>query len=126
MIYVRLGNKKRGPIEMSPSKVDRYLDLLEVLVSRPQRIDRIEHQVKIEHQALLQRLDFLVANGVIEERRSSNKQIAYAITERGLAVFKTLRAFKYFEKLRKSLPIVEEAREIAAALSKHSRARKVE
>ncbi len=126
MIYVRLGNKKTGPIEMSPSKVDRYLDLLEVLVSRPQRIDRIEHQVKIEHQALLQRLDFLVANGVIEERRSSNKQIAYAITERGLAVFKTLRAFKYFEKLRKSLPIVEEAREIAAALSKHSRARKVE
>lgn len=121
MIYVPLGNKKTVPIEMSPSKIDRYLNLLEILVSQPQRIDRIKHQVKIDHQALKQHLDFLVANGVIEERRSSNKQIAYAITERGLAVFKTLRAFKYFEKLRKSLPIVEEARQIAAALSKHSR-----
>ena len=126
MIYVRLENKKTVPIEMSPSKIDRYLNLLEVLVSRPQKIARIEHQVKMEHQALKQHLGFLVANGVIEERRSSNKQIAYAITERGLAVFKTLRAFKYFEKLRKALPIVEEAREISAALSKYSRALKEE
>ena len=111
---------------MSPSKLDRYLNLLEILVSRPKEIDQIEHQANMEHQTLKRHLDFLVSNGVIEKRRLSNKQISYAITERGLSVFKTLRAFKYFEKLKNSLPILEEAREIASALSKHSRAWKEE
>jgi hypothetical protein len=32
-----------------------------------------------------------------------------------------LRAFKYFEKLRESLPVIDEAKEIASILSKNTR-----
>jgi predicted transcriptional regulator len=116
------GKQKVVLIEMPPSKLDRYLNVLQILVNQPQRIDRIERQANMGHEALKRHLDFLLSNGVIEERKSNNKQISYAITERGMSVFKTLRAFKYFEKLKESLLIVEEAREIASALSKHSRA----
>jgi predicted transcriptional regulator len=111
---------------MSPSKLDRYLNLLEILVSGPKNIAQIERQANMEHQALKRHLDFLVSNGVIEKRKLSDKQIAYAITERGLSVFKTLRAYKYFEKLKASLSIVEEAHEIASVLSKHSKVWKAE
>jgi len=80
----------------------------------------------MEQRALNRHLNFLVKNGVVEKRRFSDKLILYAITERGLAVFKTLRALKYFEKLRESLPVLEEAREIAAVLTKRSRVLKEE
>jgi predicted transcriptional regulator len=111
---------------MSPSKLDRYLNVLEILVNGPKSIDHIEHQAKMEHQALKRHLDFLVSNGVIEKRKVNDKQTVYAINERGVSVFKTLRAYKYFEKLKNSLSIVEEAHEIASVLSKHSRAWKTE
>jgi len=106
---------------MSPSKLDKYLNILEVLVARPQKTDYLARRVHMEQRVVKRHLDFLVSNGVVEKRRFSDKLILYAITERGLAVFKTLRALKYIEKLRDSLPLVEEAREITAALSKRSR-----
>jgi len=126
MIYVRVENKKAVLIKMPPSKLDRYLNVLEVLVSGPKNIGHIERQTNMEHQTLKRHLAFLISNGVIEKRKVSDKQIAYAINERGLSVFKTLRAHKYFEKLKNSLSIVEEAHEIASILSKHYRARKAE
>jgi len=107
--------------EMPPSKLDKYLNILEVLVSRPQRIDQIAHKTRMEQHTLKRHLGSLVSNGVVEKRRLGEKVILYAITDRGLSVFKTLRAMKYLEKLKHSLPIVEEAREIASVLSKHSR-----
>jgi len=111
---------------MSPSKLDKYLNILGVLVVRPQKTDYLARRVRMEQRVLNRHLNFLVKNGVVEKRRFSDKLILYAITERGLAVFKTLRALKYFEKLRDSLPVVEEAREIAAVLSKRSRGLKEE
>lgn len=105
---------------MSPSKLDKYLNVLEVLVKRPQEIDYIARRAHVKPRVLKRNLAFLVSNGVVEKRRFSDKLILYAITERGLAVFKTLRALKYLEKLKASLPIVEEAREITAVLSKRS------
>jgi len=111
---------------MQPSKLDKYLNILGVLVARPQKTDYLARRVRMEQRALNRHLNFLVKNGVVEKRRFSDKLILYAITERGLAVFKTLRALKYFEKLRESLPVVEEAREIAAVLTKGSRVLKEE
>ena len=106
---------------MSPSKLDKYLNILEVLVVRPQKVDYVARRIRMEPHALKRHLDFLVSNGVVEKRRFSDKLTLYAVTERGLAGFKTLRALKYLEKLRDSLPMVDEAREIAAVLSKRSR-----
>jgi len=105
--------------EMSPSKLDKYMIILEVLVLGPQKIDSIAYGAKMECNALKRCLDFLVTNGLVDERRWSSKRMVYAINERGISVFKTLRALKYLEKLKKTLPIVEEAREVASVLNKH-------
>jgi len=106
---------------MPPSKLDKYLNILEVLVTRPQKLDQIARKSHVEPGVLKRYLKFLVSNGVVEKRESNTNQNIYAITERGLSVFKTLRALKYLEKLKDSLPLVEEAREIASMLSKHPR-----
>jgi len=109
---------------MPPSKLDKYLNILKVLVLGPQKIDSIAFGAKMECTALKRYLDFLVSNGLVEERRRSGKWVVYAINDRGLSVFKTLRALKYLEKLRTTLPIVEEAREIAPVLTKQPQKRK--
>jgi len=121
MIYPHCEETKNSAIKMSPSKLDRYLNILEVLANRPQKIDQIARKAHVEQNVLKRQLYFLVLNGVIEKRVLSDKHIVYAITERGFAVFKTLRALKYLEKLKDSLPLVEEAQEIASVLSKHSK-----
>jgi len=106
---------------MAPSKLDRYMSILEVLVRRPRKLDSIAYKVNMECNALKRHLDFLVSNGLVERRRLRGKRVVYAINERGFSVFKTLRALKYLEKLKASLPVIEEAEEIAPVLSKHSR-----
>jgi len=106
---------------MRTSKLDRYLNILEVLVLRPSKLNYIAHEAKIEHTLLKRHMDFLVSNGLVEKRRLSGRQVVYAINERGVSVFKTLRALRYLEKLRASLPIIEEAQEITPTLSKHSK-----
>jgi DNA-binding MarR family transcriptional regulator len=107
---------------MAPSKLETYLNILEVLVENPQKPDFIARKTHLKQDSLKRHIAFLVSNGVVEKRRLiSSKQIVYALTERGMAVFKELRAMKYFEKLRESFPIVEEAREIASFLVKRSK-----
>ena len=106
---------------MPPSKLDKYLNILEVLAVRPQKIDRIASKVHMETVEIKRRMNFLVSNGVVNERPTLDNRIVYALNDRGFAVFKTLRAFKYFEKLRESLPVIEEAKEIASLLSKNPR-----
>jgi len=106
---------------MAPSKLDRYMSILEVLVRRPRKLDYIAYKVNMECNALKRHLNFLVSNGLVEERRVSGRRVVYAISERGFSVFKTLRALKCLEKLKASLPLIEEAREITPELSRHSR-----
>jgi len=119
MIYPLVMKQEAVVNEMPPSKLDKYLNILEVLVRRPQKLDQIAYKAKMECTSLKRYLDFLVSNELVEERRLSGKRVVYAINERGLSVFKTLRALKYLEKLKKTLPIVEEAREVASVLTKH-------
>jgi predicted transcriptional regulator len=106
---------------MAPSKLEKYLNVLEVLVDRPKKLDDIAYMANIECNAVKRSLEFLILNGLIEERSLRNgKRVVYAITERGLSVFKTLRMLKYLEKLKDTLPIVEEAREITPTLNQNS------
>jgi len=126
MIYPYMKKQeKHWCVDMPSSKLDKYLNILEVLVLGPQKIDSIAHGAKMECTTSKHYLDFLVSNGLVEER-IRGKQVVYAINERGLSVFKTLRALKYLEKLKKTLPIVEEAREVASVLTRHSRELKEE
>ena len=108
-------------MHMPPSKLDKYLNILEVLAEQPQKIDRIAANVHMETVEIKRRMNFLVLNGVVNERPTIDNRIVYALNDRGYAVFKKLRAIKYFEKLKESLPVIEEAKEIASLLSKNSR-----
>ena len=106
---------------MAPSKLDRYLNILEVLVGKPQKLDYIAHKLNMESTLLKRHMDFLISSRLVETRKPDNRSVAYAINERGISVFKTLRALKYLSKLKASLQIIEEAEEITPELSKHSR-----
>jgi predicted transcriptional regulator len=105
---------------MPRSKLERYLSILEVLVPRPLRFDKISYEAKIDTTTLKRHLDFLILHKLVEERPSKKGKSVFAVTERGLAVFKTLRAQKYLQKLRRIMPVVEEANEIQSLLSKPS------
>jgi|GEM_PF-3013581 len=121
MIYSDRFEHENGECRMPASKLDKYLNILEALVERPQKIDKIASKAHVETRELKNYMRFLVSNGIVEERRMAGSRTAYALNDRGFAVFKTLRAFKYFEKLKESIPVVDEAREIASMLTKNSR-----
>ena len=108
---------------MPLSKLEKYLNVLEALVDRPLKIEQIARRTDMKPQVLKHHLAFLIANGVAVERRLKGKRVAYVITERGFAIYKTLRSMKYFEKLLEILPIVEEARESASVLKKRKHSR---
>jgi len=104
---------------MSRSRLEKYLSILEALIPQPLEFEGVSYKSDIECSTLKRYLDFLLYHDLVEERRLSKKRAIYAITERGLAVFKTLRAQKYFQKLKNILPVVEEARNVGPMLSKH-------
>jgi len=106
---------------MPASKLDKYLNILEALLDRPQKIEKIAHKTRMEAPELKRRIRFLISNGVVEQRRTMDERTVYALNDRGFAVLKTLRAFKYFEKLKELLPVIDEAREITSVLSRNPR-----
>ena len=109
---------------MSSSILEKCLDVLEVLVDRPKKLDVIVKMTKMKSNVAKKSLEFLISNGLIEERHlRGGKRIVYAVNERGLSVFKTLRVLKYLEKLKATLPIIEEAREMTPILTKRSKER---
>jgi predicted transcriptional regulator len=77
-------------------------------VKKPQPIDRIAYETDMDCTMLAKRLGFLVENGLVEERPLP-KDTNYAITERGVAVFKTLNFRKYFEKISNTLSALDDA-----------------
>lgn len=106
---------------MPASKLDKYLNILEALLDHPQKIEKIAHKTHMETPELKRRIRFLISNGVVEQRRTMDERAVYALNDRGFAVLKTLRAFKYFEKLKELLPVIDEAREITSVLSRNAR-----
>jgi len=84
------------------------------------KFEFISYKTSIECGMLKRYLSFLTSHKLVKERLTSEGAV-YAITDRGLAVFKTLRAQEYFQKLKNILPVVEEASEVEPLLSKHVR-----
>jgi predicted transcriptional regulator len=93
---------------MRKSKLECYEEILSVLVKKPLTIDNITYQTGAECTVIKQRLGFLMKNGLVEER-ISEKKTAYAITERGLAVYRTLSFQKYLEKVANTIRTMDEA-----------------
>jgi predicted transcriptional regulator len=93
---------------MRKSKLESYEEILGVIVKKPLAIDSIAYETGMECTVLRQRLDFLMENSLVEERALEKKTV-YAITERGLSVYRTLSFQKYLEKVASAIRTMDEA-----------------
>jgi predicted transcriptional regulator len=107
MIYIKnLNNgKKEESYKVRRSKLEMYVDILTVLAHRgPLKLTHVMYKANVNCSVLKEYLDFLIKQGLVEERTVGKRRVVYAVTQRGITVL------KYFKELRQVLPIVEEAR----------------
>ncbi len=80
-----------------------YVDILSVLAHRgPLKLTHIMYKANVNCSALSEYLDFLLKQGLVEERNVKKNRIVYAVTSHGLTVIKS------FRELKQALPITEE------------------
>jgi predicted transcriptional regulator len=85
------------------SKLEVYVDVLSVLAHRgPLKLTHVMYKANVNCSVLKEYLDFLMAQGLVEERNLRKRRVVYAVTQRGLTVL------KYFRELKQVLPILEE------------------
>jgi len=88
---------------MRRSKLEMYIDILKVLAHRgPLKLTHIMYKANVNCSVLKEYLDFLIKQGLIEERTIGKRRIVYANTQKGITVL------KYFRELSTTLPMVEE------------------
>ena len=88
---------------MRRSKLEMYVDILSVLSHRgPLKLTHVMYKANVNCSVLKEYLDFLMKQGLVEERPLGKRRIVYAVTQRGLMVL------KYFRELKQVLPILEE------------------
>jgi predicted transcriptional regulator len=104
---------------MRRSKLETYEAILGAVAKRPMKIDGLAYRVNVDCVALKRNLDFLIENGLVEERFLA-KGTSYAATERGISVFKTLDFQKYFKKIQDTLIAIDEAMKVIPEISKRN------
>ena len=90
---------------MRRSKLEMYVDILAVLAHRgPLKLTHVMYKANVNCSVLKEYLEFLIKQGLVEERTVGKSRVVFAVTQRGITVL------KYFKELKQVLPIVEEAR----------------
>jgi len=80
---------------MTPSKLEKYLRVLETLVSQPLEFESIFSQVRNKDIDLKRTLNSLTSLNLVERLPLGEKKIVYVVTERGLAVIRALHGEKH-------------------------------
>ena len=104
---------------MRRSKLELYEDVLTALADRHLTVDAIAYACNMDCIVLRQRLDFLDKNGLVEERHY-DKKTRYALTRRGLAIYRTLAITKSLEKLQTNIKRIDEALQSIPSFSEHN------
>jgi predicted transcriptional regulator len=104
-------------MHMRRSRLETYEAILEALVKKPSKLDTLAYEVNLDCVALKKNLDFLIENGLVEERPLA-KGTSYAATERGISVFKVLDFQKYFKKIQDNITAIDEAMQVVPEISK--------
>jgi predicted transcriptional regulator len=104
---------------MQRSKLELYEDILYALVNKRLTVDAIAYACNMDCVALRQRLEFLLKNGLVEEK-TFRKRTCYTLTRRGLAIFKTLALTKRLEKLQTTMKKIDEALQAIPSLSEYN------
>jgi predicted transcriptional regulator len=93
------------------SKLEMYVDILKVLALRgPLKLTHIMYKANVNCSVLSEYLEFLLKQGLVEERALKKNRTVYAVTQLGLTVLKS------FRELSQALPIVEENRRLPPLL----------
>ena len=83
---------------MTLSKLERYLSILEVLVSWPLEFENIMYQTDENSDVLKKYLEFLILNKLIEKFSISEKVVVYTITDKGLSLLSIMQGQEYFNE----------------------------
>jgi predicted transcriptional regulator len=118
-LFKKGGYSESERADMRRSKLELYEDILTALVDRRLTVDAIAYACDMDCVALRQRLDFLVKHGMVEEK-TYKKKTRYALTRRGVAIFKTLTITRRLEKLQTTIKNVDEALKLIPALSEYN------
>jgi predicted transcriptional regulator len=79
-----------------------YVDILQVLAFKgPLKLTHIMYKSNVNCKVLKSQLDFLMKNGLVEERILRREKVVYAITQKGIS---TLKAFT---QIKQVFPIEE-------------------
>ena len=96
---------------MRRSKLEMYVDILRVLARKgPLKLTHVMYKANLNCRVLKEYLDYLLKHGLVEMRITGKGSVVFAVTQKGITVL------KYFHELEQTLPIVEEARNQAAAI----------
>lgn len=104
---------------MRRSKLELYEDILTALADKHLTVDAIAYACNMDCFALRHRLEFLLTNGLLEERHYQ-KKTRYALTRRGLAIYKTLALTKHLEKLQTNMKKINEAVQAIPSISEYN------
>ena len=89
---------------MRRSKLEMYIDILNMLAhTGPLKLTHIMHKANVNGNLLRGHLDFLIKQGMVEERTIKKRRVVFAATQRGLTIL------KHFRELTNMTPIAEEA-----------------
>jgi predicted transcriptional regulator len=119
MLYSKRHHEESERAGVRRSKLELYADILTALADKCLTVDAIAYACNMDCIALRQRLDFLVKNGMVEEK-NYKKRKRYALTRRGLAIFKTLTITKRLERLQTTIKKMDDALKMIPALSEYN------
>jgi len=85
---------------MRRAKLEMYVDILKVLAHMgPLKLTHIMYKSNLNSSVIKEYLDFLVKQGLIEERTVKKESPVFAVTQRGITVL------KYFRELSQEISV---------------------
>jgi predicted transcriptional regulator len=88
---------------MRRSKLEMYVDILEVLALRgPLKLTHIMYKANVNCSILKEYLESLIQQRLVEEKTLGKRRVAYVISNKGLIVL------RQFRELKQVLPLIEE------------------
>ncbi len=91
-------------LQIKRSKLEMLVDILQVLAhTGPLKLTHIMYKSNLNCNILKESLDFLIKQGLVEERTIRKKRTVFAVTQRGITIL------KHFQELTEEIYAIEEA-----------------
>lgn len=119
----RIETENKGTqAQMRRSKLESYECILRALARKSSGIDSVAYETNMDVGIVKQRMKFLMKNGLVEEV-NQKKKTSYALTKRGLAVYRIFNLTTPLEKLVLIVKDLDEALQNLPALSEYNSGR---